>query len=389
MRFLFLFFILYTYLFAVVDIATIDFGDNSEGFSGSVYGSFEKKRGNTNKDDAEFGGRIQYDTKKTISWIQGEVENDESNGVSTDDNSFTHLRHIHQLYSPSWAWESFIQGRRDKFKNLDRRFLLGLGGRYRITNSDEYGKFFMGVSLMDERINYADEEMDEDEHNTRFNSYLSYKININNNLELASIAYYQPQIDHSSDYMFSSLSEMTIHLTKVIDLSYVLEFDYDSQPVSNVDTTDVRQKLSFVYRFGKDDPFSAYATNFLNSLDDLKDRNNTNILAVEIQTEVKDIKNSKDTLAGEWTRKDEVFNFKLDGKGSYLYNQGLYHQKFEWKLISTDTQEGASVAKEQSTKIVVVRYVDEEGRIGRIENYLWHENKLVGLNNRQVKVFRR
>ena len=37
-----------TSMFAIVDIASIDFLEKEEGFSGSVHGSFQKKRGNKN-----------------------------------------------------------------------------------------------------------------------------------------------------------------------------------------------------------------------------------------------------------------------------------------------------------------------------------------------------
>jgi len=389
MRFLFLFFILFTHLFAVVDVATVDFEESEEGFSGSLYGSLEQKRGSTDKNELEMGGRIQYDTKETVTWLQGEVERDESRGTKTDDNSFVHLRHIHQLYTPDWAAEFYIQEKQDVFKNIDSRVVYGAGGRYKFLNSKSLGKLFLGISLLDERIDYTEEDINPNEHNYRVGAYLSYKANINNNLEVSSIIYYQPELDNGSDYRLSSLSELTIHLTKVIDLSYLLQFDYDSDPAVSIPTTDTRQRLSFIYRFGKDDPFSQYASTFLQRAEDLEDVNSTAIVAVEVQTDIDDIKNSKDTLAGKWTRKDEVFNFDFKGTGSYLYDQGLYHQKFEWKVISTETQEGVQEAKDQSTKVVIIRYLDEEGRIGRIENYLWHGNKLVGLYNEQVKVFRR
>jgi len=389
MRFFLFLFLYIINVFAVVDVATIDFEENPEGFSGSLYGSLEKKRGSTDKDELALGGRIQYDTKETVTWLQGEIEKDESRGQKTDDNSFIHLRHIHQLYSPEWALEAYVQEKQDAFKDLDSRFVYGAGGRYRIINSKELGKLFLGLSLMDERIDYTDEAVNPNEHNYRLGSYFSYKARLHRNIELSSILYYQPVINHASDYRLSSQLEFTIHLTKVIDLSYLFQFDYDAQPAVGIPNNDTRQRLSFIYRFGKDDPFSRYASRFLQSAEDLEDINSTAIVAVEVQTPIDEIKNSKDTLAGKWIRKNEVFNFELEGKGSYLYDQGLYHQKFEWKLISTDTQEGAQVAKDQSTKVVVIRYLDEEGRIGRIENYLWHGNKLVGLYNKQVKVFRR
>ena len=382
-------FLYVTSVFAIIDISSVDFGDEDEGLTGSAYGSFQKKRGNTDKDEAEYGGRIEYDTNKTITWLQASVEKDKANGYTTDDNSFIHLRHIRQIYNPSWAMEFYTQVKQDKFQNIKNRTVYGMGPRYKIVDSKTYGKLFMGLSVMDERIKYTDSVLNPDEQNYRASSYLSYKMSIEQNLELSFLGYYQPKIDNGSDYLTASSAEMTIHLTRVFDLSYLLEFDYDSKPPVEVSKTDTRQKLSFIYRFGKDDPFSSYAHSFLNSAEGLDEVNSSSVIAVEVDTEVEDIKDSTDTLSGKWVFGEETFSLLLDGEGEYLYGDGIYKERLTWTLVSTDTQEGATVARNQSTKLVVIRFRDEEGRLGRVENYLWSENSLVSLSGNSVRLFKR
>ncbi len=390
MRLFTLFFLCLTPLFAIVDIATIDFGDKPEGFSGAAYGSFQKKRGNTDKDEAEYGGRIQYDTKKTITWLQGEVEKDEASGVLTDDNSFLHLRHVHQLYSEDWASEYFVQIRRDKFKSIQQRKLFGAGLRYRIMYSDTYGKLFLGLAVMDEQIDYIAEEPDPDEHNYRMSSYISYKVPVNEVFDLGYLGYYQPKIDNGSDYITASIMEMTIHLTKTFDLSYMIEFDYDTKPAFGVQKRDLTQKLSFIYRFGEGDPFSEYAHSFLSSTDALEDTEAVkDAIAVEVETEVEEVKDSSDIFAGEWHFKDEHLSISLDGTGSYQSETGPYKEGLKWKVIATETQEGIAGAQNQGTKLVIIRFVDEEGRDGRVENYLWNNNTLVGLSDTCIRQFKR
>ena len=389
MRFLLLSFLYVTTLFAIIDIATVDFGDKTEGFSGALYGSFQKKRGNTEKDEAEYGGRIQYDTNKTITWLQGEAEKDKAKDYVTDDNAFIHLRHIHQVYNPAWAMEAYVQLKKDRFKNIQQRTLFGLGPRYRLLNSKRYGKSFMGISILDEKVDYSENLFDPNEHNTRISTYLSYKIPVNSRFELSYLGYYQPKLDNGSDYMTSSKAEMTIHLSKVFDLSYLIELDYDSQPARGVNTTDTNQRLSFIYRFGQNDPLSVYAQNLLRSSSELEDVNTSKVMAVKVDTKAQDIKDSTDTLAGEWIFEDERFSLLLDGEGSYVYAEGIYHEKLKWTLVSTDTQDDTRTAKEQSTKLVIIRFVDEEDRPGRVENYLWSEDSLVGLSGNSIRLFRR
>lgn len=392
MRYFFLLSFMFSYLYAIVDIARIDFQEKAEGFSGAAYGSFQKKQGNTNKEEAEYGGRIQYDTKTTITWLQAEVEKDKANDIDTDDNAFIHLRHIRQLYSPSFAMEYFVQMKKDKFKNVKSRNLIGVGPRYKAVDSPDWGKVFLGVSIMDEQISYLSVdpllETDPNEHNYRMSAYASYKIPVNNVFDISFLAYYQPKLDRSSDYLILSYAEMTVHLTKVLDLSYLMEFEHDSTPPTGVKFTDTVQKLSFVYRFGEDDPFSSFAHNFLKSLeagDDL----NTTTLVVEVETKVDEIEGYRDTLAGIWSFEKEKFHVSLDGTGTYRYDNGIYAEKFLWKLVSTQTQEGSQSARDQSTKLVIISFVDEEGREERKENYLWSENSLVGLSGSSVRHFKR
>ncbi|PHR59045.1 MAG: hypothetical protein COA44_02535 [Arcobacter sp.] len=390
----FLFFLLFsTSLFAIVDIAPVDFKESEDGFSGSLFGAYELKRGNTDKNELDVGGRIQYDTDETITWLQGEMEKDKVRNVDTDDNAFLHLRHVHQLYNPFWAWEAFTQYKTDKFKNLSDRVLLGGGIRYKLLDTGDYNKVFIGLGFYDEEVKYTEDSdtgvKDPNENNVRINSYISYKTKFQNNLELSLLSYFQPKVDDNKDYMAATTAELIIHLTKVFDLSYKIEFDYDSDPPTDVKKEDIDQRLSFIYRFGKDDPFSTYAHTFLTSTAGLEDINTSAIIAVEVETDIEDIKDFRDTFAGIWTFGKEVFHIDLDGKGVYRYDKGIYTEKLSWKLISTDTQEGAQVAKDQSTKLVIIRFEDEEGRPGRVENYLWSESTLVGLSGSAVRLFKR
>lgn len=351
--------------FAIIDVGTVDFGEKPEGFSGSLYGSFEKKRGNTDKDEMEYGGRIQYDTPETITWLQGAVEKDQASDVATDDNAFIHLRHIHQLFDPRWATEFYAQAKKDRFKYLQNRSVYGAGLRYKIADSAQYGKLFAGLSAMGEKIRYTPAEAYEDEYNYRLSSYLSYTIKMDKNLEFSYLGYYQPKIDNGSDYTASSTAELMIHLTRVIDLSYQFELDYDADPVANVQKKDTRQKLSFVYRFGKDDPLSSYAQNLLNPALQASALNTADKSAIADKEE------TKKSIVGEWVSEGKHLSILAGGKGRLRDTLSVYVEKLRWTLVPT---EGSPA---QGATPVSMRFVDEEGRLERVENYLWSGDSLV------------
>jgi len=384
MRLWLIFFLYTTSLFAIIDIASVDFGDKEKGFSGAAYGSFQKSRGNTDKDETEYGGRIQYDTNKTITWLQGAVEDDKVNGQANADNIFVHLRHIRQTSTPSWAMEFYGQLRQDEFKSLKNRTLFGAGPRYKIADSKSYGKLFAGLSVMDERIRYTDNTINPDEHNYRASSYLSYQITINDNLEFSYLGYYQPKLDNGSDYMIASTAELIMHLTEVFDMSYLIEFDYDAQPAYDVAQTDIRQKLSFVYRFGEKDPLSSYASTIINYIDSADESIDNPIHTNEENSTRQSEASVRTTLAGAWRYGDEVFSLLANGKGSYLQGDGIYEERVSWSFLSSDP-----VSDDNSGRVISISFQDEEGRPGRTENYLWNENTLVGLSGERVKPFKR
>jgi len=393
MRFL-LYFLFFTLpIFAIVDIVPVDFQDTSEGFSGSAFGSYELKRGNTDKNELDIGGRLQFDTDETITWIEGEMEKDKVRGIDTDDNAFVHLRHVHQLYTPSWAWEVFTQFKKDQFKNIQDRSLVGGGLRYKVFDIGDYNKMFFGLGMYDERVSYTPDpvtgKVDPSEINLRMNSYLSYRTKVNKVLDVSLLSYFQPKVNAMHDYMAATTAELIVHLTKVLDLSYTIEYDYDSRPPTEIKKEDIDQRLSFIYRFGKDDPLSTYASSFLTSTDSLEDVNTTGIIAVEVETDVEDIEDFRDTIAGKWNFGKEAFFMDLDNKGTYRYGQGIYTQKFTWKVISTATQHGEEVAKDQGTKLVIISFEDKEGKLERVENYLWSDNTLVGLSGSTIRLFKR
>jgi hypothetical protein len=378
MRFLLLLHIFILSGFAIIDVGTVDFGEKPEGFSGSAFGSFQKKRGNTDKDEMEYGGRIQYDTPETITWLQGAVEKDQVSDVPTDDNAFIHLRHIHQLFDPRWAMEFYTQAKKDKFKYLQNRSIYGAGLRYKIADSAQYGKLFAGLSAMGEKIRYTQNEAYADEHNYRLSSYLSYTIKMDKNLEFSYLGYYQPKIDNGSDYTASSTAELMIHLTRVIDLSYQLELDYDADPALNVQKKDTRQKLSFVYRFGKDDPLSSYAQNLLTSARQVSELNASGKSAIA-DTRA----SAKKSFEGEWVSGGKHFSILEGGEGSFSDASGVYIEKLTWRLLPTED------ATAQAAKLVSIRFMDEEGRLGRVENYLWSEDSLVTLLQGRSTLFTR
>ncbi|MCX6074162.1 MAG: DUF481 domain-containing protein [Campylobacterales bacterium] len=248
-RLLFLSTLLSTSLSALVSIAPVDIGSKT-GFSGTVGGALGSKSGNTNTDDYSLGVRLQYDEGVNyLTWGTFTYNYGKSNSIKNEDKLYTHLRFIHSLYDDNWCSEFFIQSEQDKFKNINNRSLAGAGVRWRIFNSTEMGKGYIGVGALDEKIFYTQSEINPNENNARLNSYLAYTKNFTEFSKLSYIGYYQPKLSDGSDYITSQNIELIVPIFEKLNLMITAFYLYDSHPAIGVKKEDVQYRTSFTWKF--------------------------------------------------------------------------------------------------------------------------------------------
>ncbi|WP_457746377.1 DUF481 domain-containing protein [Sulfurimonas sp.] len=247
MRLFLLFMICAISLEAVVSITPVNIGDKA-GLSGTLSGSFETKRGNTDKDDYTAGARIQYDNNKSyLIWADMSFSYGEASGETNTNKTFAHVRYIHRLYKKALDWESFTQTQGNEFTLVKNRTLLGLGLRYN-GNLEQYGKVYIGLGAFYERIVYTT-NIDPDENNRRANIYLAYKKDFSKDIKLSYLGYYQPKLDYTGDYILSSALALKVRVYQKLYINFRYNYTIDTNPAISVKKVDVSQKTSFVYEF--------------------------------------------------------------------------------------------------------------------------------------------
>jgi len=232
---------------AVITIAPVDIGKNP-GLSGSVKRSFVTKRGNTDSDEYSAGSRIQYDNNTSyVIWGDLAFSYAKASGQTNTNKTYAHVRYIHTLYNKDLNWEAFVQSQTDKFTNIQKRLLAGIGLRYHVSMQN-YGSMYFGFGSFVEHIDYTT-NIDPSEDNVRLNMYVAYKNQLTKSVKFSYIGYYQPRIDKFSDYILSNSAELKVKIYKKLSINFELTYNQDTKPAIGVEKYDFSQKTSFVYDF--------------------------------------------------------------------------------------------------------------------------------------------
>jgi len=247
MKFFILFFLYIINLYAIITIAPVEIGDEP-GFSGKLQGSFETKRGNTDVDNYSAGIRAAYDDNKTyVLWGDFTFSYGKASGELNTNKTYSHLRYIHTFYTKPLNSETYLQTEMNEFTKVKKRFLAGTGLRYHIEN-DTYGNLYLGLGGFYEHIAYTT-SVDPLEKNLRVNSYIAYKKQFSKESKISYVGYFQPNIEHTSDYILSNGVELEVLVYKKLFVNFVFYYDIDTKPAIGVKKEDITQKTSFIYKF--------------------------------------------------------------------------------------------------------------------------------------------
>jgi len=246
MKTLFILLIISSYLEAIITITPMEIG-KKPGWSGTIKGALQTKRGNTDKDEYSLGVKVQYDNNSSyliftdVIGVYGEAS-----GERNTNKTYFHTRYIHKFYE-NLDYELFIQSETNEFTSVEKRRLGGGGLRYHYLHSD-YGDIFIGLGAYWESITYTT-QIDPDERNSRINSYVAYVKDFSKEIKFTYVGYYQPRVDKLKDYITSSAIEFKMKIHKEFSLKIIVYYDVDSTPAIGRETTDFTQLTAFSYEF--------------------------------------------------------------------------------------------------------------------------------------------
>lgn len=245
-------FLLPFYAQAIVNVESMHLKEPPEGFSGQLALGADGKSGNSENFTASLGSQLQWRQGQITNLLNLSAEYGESFGEENANNSFFHLRRIHEL-SQTLAWEAFGQVEQDKFARLNYRGLVGGGVRFKLSKVIAKDRaIFLGLGVF-----YAKEELSDrgdlaDSGTTtlvRGNFYLVLKKQLTNAVFASSTTYLQPNVEDERDFRALEDAQLGVKLSDKLTLSLKLQGKHDNRPPIAVEKTDISYSTGLLYQF--------------------------------------------------------------------------------------------------------------------------------------------
>ncbi|HWV14600.1 MAG TPA: DUF481 domain-containing protein [Cellvibrio sp.] len=227
-----------------------------EGLSGGIKLGMDGKTGNQKQQSYEGSLKGVYRESKEIFMALLAKEYGSTRDVKDTDTRFVHGRWTH-LFNDRWALEAFAQWEENEFDNLTSRVLAGGGGRRTLALEANVYQFAVGVGAFREYEKLDLLTYKEENRLWRINSYYSYQHQINEQLLLSNVTYYQPATESGNDYRVLSDIGFLVKLSNSLKFSVNYRLTYDSSPAKNLQAnppidnhqTNTEYKTALIYSF--------------------------------------------------------------------------------------------------------------------------------------------
>lgn len=169
-----------------------------------------------------------------------------ASGDRVDNEAFAHVRWT-RMWIPRLGHEVFSQIEYAEFRRLNRRVLLGAGGRVVIAN-EKLVQLWVGTGYFVEFEDYDIEDLEPVDFegepiNHRWNNYLSLKINdADEKIQWLNTLYYQPRFDAFEDFQILYESALSVVIVGPLSFGVHLELQHDAEPVPTIESTDITVK---------------------------------------------------------------------------------------------------------------------------------------------------
>ena len=223
---------------ATVNIETIRRDEGKEGFSNSLSFKLGYIEGNTNIKRGETALRSDYLSGRQHFFLAASHKRGDKDEERYMDKGFAHLRFINEL-SDRLSGELFLQKEYNEFTLLKDRELAGAGLRVALVQSgrqddkDLSTSLYLGIGMMWEN-ELLDLSPDEETEIYRSTNYISCSLKANDTTTLAATAYYQPDLEETSDYRNLFEGTLAFKITESLSFTFDINYRFDNEPPAGV-----------------------------------------------------------------------------------------------------------------------------------------------------------
>ncbi|MBU2882608.1 DUF481 domain-containing protein [Psychrosphaera sp. B3R10] len=201
------------------------------------------KSGNSDTENFEFGLYHSQRHDKHFGFIMASREYAKSNGAESANSSFLHFRYNY-YFAKEKSFELFTQSNFDDFRSLESRNLLGISYRQEFHKTHAFG-----AGLFNEHEKYLVNDDPTNFTQTRANLYWVFAKPLSKYANLANTLYYQPNIEEFGDWRAFNKFSINSALTENLYLKFGVLIEHNSQPVLDVEKTDISYRAGFEFEF--------------------------------------------------------------------------------------------------------------------------------------------
>jgi putative salt-induced outer membrane protein YdiY len=193
-----------------------------------------------------FRSHLQYKTLKDLWLIIGHYGFLKGGNEKFVKNSFGHLRYNRKINS--WLrWEIFTQAQNNYVTNIDARYLIGSGPRFKLADSKSFHLYATTLFMYEyEKERTSPVILHKDIRNS---SYVSFTIRLNQITEFISTTFYQPLLIKLSDFRILNESALKIKTGKHFGVSTEWNYLHDRFPAGNAPKTTYDLEMGVQYDF--------------------------------------------------------------------------------------------------------------------------------------------
>jgi hypothetical protein len=230
----------------IVNIESARMQSDTTGWQGTAGAGMALTKNTQQIFSANIDAHLQYKTRKDLWLLLGDYVLLKSDGQKFISNEFLHLRYNHKLNS--WLrWEVFTQLQSNSVTQIDHRFLVGTGPRFKVASSKKFKLYIASLVMYENEKEITEPPVI---HNDiRNSSYISLIFLPADNIELSSTFFYQPLLKNFNDHRYFNQSSLTVKAGKHFGLYITWNYLYDRFPagVSPKTNYDLRSGIQFSF----------------------------------------------------------------------------------------------------------------------------------------------
>jgi Protein of unknown function, DUF481 len=189
---------------------------------------------------------LQYKTRKNLWLLLTSSNLLKAGDEKFFNNTFLHVRYNRKLND--WLrWEVFTQAQNNQVTQIDSRFLLGTGPRFKIF-SNRIIRLYAATLVMYEREKETTKPV-VTHNDIRSSNYASCTITPGGNIEIISTMFYQPIFNKPGDYRILNQSSLKVKASQHFSLSLRWNYLHDRFPAGTAPRTTYDFTTGIDYEF--------------------------------------------------------------------------------------------------------------------------------------------